>query len=141
MTNTLSVAEAKAKLSEILNRVRERGERYVIQRHGKPVAAVVPVEDLPLEHRLQADDWLNAFLDLGPEAAEGGPIAAVRDGDQITIDIPNRNIHLHLPQQEIEARLKEWQPPPPRVKSGYLALYARWVESADKGAILPHRVD
>jgi len=70
MTNTLSVAEAKAKLSEILNRVRERGERYVIQRHGKPVAAVVPIEDLPLEHRLQADDWLNAFLDLGPDGDE-----------------------------------------------------------------------
>jgi len=78
---------------------------------------------------------------ISPEAAEGGPIAAVRDGDQITIDIPNRNIHLQLPQQEIEARLKEWQPPPPRVRSGYLALYARLAESADKGAILPHRVD
>jgi len=78
---------------------------------------------------------------ISPEAAEGGPIAAVRDGDQITIDIPNRNIHLQLPQQEIEARLREWQPPPPRVRSGYLALYARLAESADKGAILPHRVD
>ena len=78
---------------------------------------------------------------ISPEAAVGGPIAAVRDGDQITIDIPNRNIHLQLPQQEIEARLREWQPPPPRVRSGYLALYARLAESADKGAILPHRID
>ena len=78
---------------------------------------------------------------ISPEAAEGGPIAAVRDGDQITIDIPNRNIHLQLPQQEIEARLREWQPPPPRVRSGYLALYARLAESADKGAVLRHRID
>ncbi len=78
---------------------------------------------------------------ISPEAAEGGPIAAVRDGDRITIDIPNRNIHLQLPQKEIEARLRKWQPPPPRVRSGYLALYARLAESADKGAILPHRVD
>lgn len=76
MTRTLGVAEAKAKLSEILNRVRERGERYIIQRRGKPVAAVVPLEDLPLEHRLQADDWLIDLLDLGPE---GEALADVLD--------------------------------------------------------------
>jgi dihydroxy-acid dehydratase len=78
---------------------------------------------------------------ISPEAAEGGPIAAVVDGDQITIDIPNRNIHLHVPEQELEGRLTEWRPPEPRFKSGYLALYARLAESADKGAIIRHRLD
>jgi len=77
---------------------------------------------------------------ISPEAAEGGPIAAVEDGDRITIDIPNRNIHLHLPEGEIEARLANWDPPPPRFTSGYLALYARLAESADKGAIIRHRL-
>lgn len=77
---------------------------------------------------------------VSPEAAEGGPIAAVEDGDEITIDIPNRNIHLHLPEEEIKARLANWEPPPPRFTSGYLALYARLAESADKGAIIRHRL-
>lgn len=67
MTNTLSVAEAKAKLSEILNRVNEKGDRYIIERRGKPVAAVVPLQDLPLEQRVPADDWLRGLLDLGPD--------------------------------------------------------------------------
>lgn len=76
---------------------------------------------------------------ISPEAAEGGPIAAIRNGDQITIDIPSRNIHLHVHDQEIKNRLGQWQPPPPRIKSGYLARYARLAESADKGAIIRHR--
>ena len=67
MTNILSVGEAKAKLSEILNRVREKGDRYIIERRGKPVAAVVPLQDLPLEQRVPADDWLRGLMDLGPD--------------------------------------------------------------------------
>ncbi len=70
MTNMLGVAEAKAKLSEILDRVREKGERYIIQRRGKPVAAVVPLEDLPIEQRVVANDWVTELLNLGPEGAE-----------------------------------------------------------------------
>ena len=76
---------------------------------------------------------------ISPEAAEGGPLAAVRDGDEITVDIPNRNLHLHVSDRDIEARLADWQAPPPRIQSGYLARYARWAESADKGAIIRHR--
>ncbi len=78
---------------------------------------------------------------ISPEAAEGGPLAVVRDGDRITVDIPNRRLHLHVPDDEIAARLAQWQPPPPRVKSGYLALYARLAESADRGAVIRHRVE
>jgi len=78
---------------------------------------------------------------VSPEAAEGGPLAAVRDGDRITIDIPNRNLELHVSDQEIADRLAGWQRPEPKFKSGYLALYSRLAESADKGAIIRHRND
>jgi dihydroxy-acid dehydratase len=77
---------------------------------------------------------------VSPEAAEGGPIAAVRDGDLITIDVPGRRLHLHVPPDEIEKRLASWQRPSPRFTSGYLALYSRLAESADKGAIIRHKL-
>jgi dihydroxy-acid dehydratase len=76
---------------------------------------------------------------ISPEAAEGGPLAIVRDGDLITVDIPNRRLHLHVSDEEINARLVTWQRPVPRFQRGYLALYARLAESADKGAIIRHR--
>jgi dihydroxy-acid dehydratase len=76
---------------------------------------------------------------ISPEAAEGGPIAAVQDGDLITIDIPKRSVHLHLSEEEIKGRLAGWQRPEPKFKKGYLALYSRLAESADKGAIIRHR--
>jgi dihydroxy-acid dehydratase len=73
---------------------------------------------------------------ISPEAAEGGPLAAVRDGDRITIDIPVRQLTLHVPNEEIAARLTAWQRPPLKVTRGYLALYARLAESADRGALI-----
>lgn len=76
---------------------------------------------------------------VSPEAAEGGPLAAVRDGDAITIDIPQRRLHLDVDDAEIQTRLAQWQRPPLRFTSGYLALYARLAESADQGAIIRHR--
>jgi dihydroxy-acid dehydratase len=75
---------------------------------------------------------------VSPEAAEGGPLAVVRDGDLITVDIPNRRLNLALSDAEIRARLSTWQRPAPKFKKGYLALYARLAESADKGAIIRH---
>ncbi len=78
---------------------------------------------------------------VSPEAAEGGPIAIVQDGDMITVDIPARRLHLHLSDEEIAARLARWQRPALKIKSGYLALYARLAESADKGAIIRHKVE
>ena len=78
---------------------------------------------------------------VSPEAAEGGPIAAVEDGDTVTIDIPNRNLHLDVTQEQIAARLQRWQRPEPKFRKGYLALYSRLAESADKGAIIRHRYD
>jgi dihydroxy-acid dehydratase len=76
---------------------------------------------------------------ISPEAAEGGPLAVVEDGDEITIDIPNRNLHLHVADEEIMRRLQSWQRPEPKFKKGYLALYARLAESADKGAIIRNK--
>ena len=78
---------------------------------------------------------------VSPEAAEGGPIAIIEDGDKITIDIPNRKLQLHLSDQEIQDRLAKWQRPEPKFKKGYLALYSQLAESADKGAIIRHKLD
>ncbi len=78
---------------------------------------------------------------ISPEAAEGGPLAVVEDGDLITIDIPDRSLHLHISDEEIQSRLARWQRPNPKFKRGYLALYARLAESADKGAIIGHKIE
>ncbi len=73
---------------------------------------------------------------LSPEAAAGGPIALVREGDRIRIDIPVRQLTLLVDDQELERRRAAWQPPEPRVKTGYLARYARLVSSAAQGAVM-----
>ncbi|HEY1266555.1 MAG TPA: dihydroxy-acid dehydratase [Candidatus Binatia bacterium] len=72
---------------------------------------------------------------VAPEAAAGGPIAAVRDGDTIVLDIEKRRLDLDLPADEIAARLKNWSPPPPRYKTGVMAKYAKLVSSASEGAV------
>ncbi len=71
-----------------------------------------------------------------PEAAVGGPIALVNEGDIITLDIDNYKIKLEVSDEKLEKRRAEWKAPQPKVSSGYLARYARFVSSADKGAIL-----
>lgn len=71
-----------------------------------------------------------------PEAADGGPIALVQEGDTITLDINNYKIHLEVSDEELAKRKAAWKCPEPKVKHGYLARYAKLVSSADKGAIL-----
>ena len=71
-----------------------------------------------------------------PEAAVGGPIALVEEGDMITLDINNYKITLEVSDEELERRRAAWKAPEPKVKTGYLARYAKLVSSADKGAIL-----
>jgi dihydroxy-acid dehydratase len=73
---------------------------------------------------------------ISPEAAEGGPIAAVRDGDTIAIDIPNRSIRLEIKDDELQARLSNWQRPPRKITKGYLGIYSKLAASAAEGAIL-----
>jgi dihydroxy-acid dehydratase len=77
---------------------------------------------------------------ISPEAAEGGPLAIVEEGDKISIDVIECTIHLHLTDDEIEKRLKAWQRPEPKVKQGYLSIYSRLASSADEGAIIKHRL-
>ena len=71
-----------------------------------------------------------------PEAAVGGPIALVEEGDMITLDINNYKITLEVSDEELEKRRAAWKAPEPKVKTGYLARYPKLVSSADKGAIL-----
>ena len=72
---------------------------------------------------------------IAPEAAHGGPIAALRDGDVIEIDVEARELRVGLETEEIEKRLADWSPPAPRYKSGVFAKYARSVSSAADGAV------
>ena len=73
---------------------------------------------------------------MSPEAASGGPIGLLKDGDTIKIDIPGKRMDVKLSGEELEARRAAWEAPEPRVKEGYLARYARHVGSAAKGAIV-----
>ena len=72
---------------------------------------------------------------VAPEAAHGGPIAVVRDGDIISIDVPQRKLDLEVPADEIKARLRAWTPPQPRYRTGALAKYAALVSSSALGAV------
>jgi len=72
---------------------------------------------------------------VAPEAEAGGPIAAVREGDTICIDIPARRLDLLVPEDEIARRLEAWQPRPPRVTGGFMDVYRRIVSGADEGAV------
>jgi dihydroxy-acid dehydratase len=72
---------------------------------------------------------------VAPEAARGGPIAAVRDGDRITFDIAARELRLDVPDQDVRARLAAWKPPAPIFTTGVMAKYARLVSSASEGAV------
>ncbi len=73
---------------------------------------------------------------VSPEAAAGGPIALVRDGDIISIDIPNRRLELEVSEEELARRRAEWTPPPIRTRSKWLRRYASLVTSGSKGAVL-----
>ena len=72
---------------------------------------------------------------ISPEAAEGGPIGLIKEGDTIVIDIPNKKIDLKINQKELTRRKKTFKPKEPTIKTGYLARYAQFVTSASTGAI------
>lgn len=73
---------------------------------------------------------------ISPEAMAGGPIAFVKEGDEIFIDIPNRKLELMISDEEMAKRKAEWQAPEPKIKTGYLSRYARLTTSASTGAVL-----
>jgi len=70
---------------------------------------------------------------ISPEAAAGGPIAAVRDGDIININVSRRTLNVEIDDEELKRRLSEWKPRPPKISKGYLRRYSFLVQSADKG--------
>jgi len=73
---------------------------------------------------------------ISPEAMQKGPIAIVREGDRIAIDIPAKTLTLKVSDQEIKDRLARWSPIQPKITHGYMARYARMVSSASEGAVV-----
>jgi dihydroxy-acid dehydratase len=72
---------------------------------------------------------------VAPEAAHGGPIAGLRDGDVIVLDVARRRLDVELSDAQMTERMASWTPPPPRYATGVLAKYARLVSSASTGAV------
>lgn len=86
--------------------------------------------------RMSGTAYGTVVLHTAPEAAAGGPLAVVRDGDMIELDVPNRRLHLDIPDQELEARLNAWAPTVEMADSGYAWLHQAHVEGAETGADL-----
>jgi dihydroxy-acid dehydratase len=86
--------------------------------------------------RMSGTAYGTVVLHTAPEAAAGGPLAVVRNGDTITLDVPNRRLHLHLSDDELATRLAAWQAPQPPLNSGYWKLYVDTVLQADEGCDL-----
>ena len=84
--------------------------------------------------RMSGTAYGTVILHTSPEAAVGGPLAAVRNGDMISIDVPNRTIHLDVPDTEIAARLADWTPLPDQPQSGYARMFLDHVDQAHTGA-------
>jgi dihydroxy-acid dehydratase len=77
---------------------------------------------------------------VSPEAAVGGPIAIVQNGDTVTIDIPKRKLDLDIPADEIRKRLSNWSPPKRKLRPGFLSIYAKTAEQAEFGALMDARL-
>ncbi len=136
-------------LKTILDGKIQKGEVVVIRYEGPkggpgmremlaPTSAIVGIgrdRDVALltDGRFSGGSRGAAIGHISPEAAEGGPIAAVQDGDQIEIDIPGKRLNLLIPDEELKKRLFQWKPPKKELK-GYLKRYARLVQSAHTGA-------
>jgi dihydroxy-acid dehydratase len=86
--------------------------------------------------RMSGTAYGTVVLHTSPEAAAGGPLAIVRDGDMIEMDVPNRRLHLDVPDEEIAARLATWKNTVTPPDSGYARLYHDHVTGADTGADL-----
>jgi dihydroxy-acid dehydratase len=85
--------------------------------------------------RFSGGTWGFCIGHVAPEAVDGGPIAFVRDGDRIRIDVPTKRLDLLVDEAELAERRKGWQPLPPRYTSGVLAKFAKLVRGADMGAV------
>ena len=83
--------------------------------------------------RMSGTSYGTCVLHVAPESAAGGPLALVRDGDLVRLDVPGRRLDLLVPDDELTARRRAWQPPAPAPERGYGALFARHVTQADQG--------
>ena len=83
--------------------------------------------------RMSGTSYGACILHVSPEAHIGGPLAAVRTGDLITVDVPNRSIHLHVSDEQIADRLRTWSPPPRDYPRGYNKLFAQHIRQAHEG--------
>ncbi|MEY4285913.1 MAG: hypothetical protein RL111_2588, partial [Pseudomonadota bacterium] len=98
----------------------------------KGVTDMVRISDA----RMSGTAYGTVVLHTAPEAAAGGPLALVQNGDTITLDVPQRKLHLHVDDQELARRRAAWKPPEPAMQSGYWKLYIDHVLQADEGADL-----
>ncbi len=73
---------------------------------------------------------------ISPEAADGGPIALVEEGDRIEINITAKRVSLKVSEEELKKRRERWRPPEPKIKEGYVYRYSKLVSSGAKGAVL-----
>jgi dihydroxy-acid dehydratase len=85
--------------------------------------------------RFSGGTWGFCIGHVAPEAVDGGPIAFVKDGDKILIDVPSKTLDLLVSEQEMAERKKGWVPNPPRYTTGVLAKFAKLVQGAEKGAV------
>jgi dihydroxy-acid dehydratase len=139
-------------MQAILNRRIRKGDCVVIRYEGPaggpgmremlaPTAAIVGMgleNDVALitDGRFSGGTKGPCIGHISPEASSCGPIAILKNGDKISIDIPARRLEVKISDTEIEKRFRHWKPVPPKIKTGYLARYSKLVSSADKGAIL-----
>jgi L-arabonate dehydrase len=86
--------------------------------------------------RMSGTAYGTVVLHTAPEAAAGGPLAVVRNGDMIELDVPKRRLHLDIPEAELARRLAAWTKPAPPLASGYWKLYVDHVLQADEGVDL-----
>lgn len=86
--------------------------------------------------RMSGTAYGTVFLHVSPESAIGGTLALVQDGDMIEVDVPNRKLHLDVPEEELERRRAAWSPPERPLPRGYVSLYVEHVNQADTGADL-----
>jgi dihydroxy-acid dehydratase len=98
----------------------------------KGVTDMVRISDA----RMSGTAYGTVVLHTTPEAAAGGPLAVVRNGDRIELDVAARRLHLHVSDEELKQRLADWKPPAPPLTSGYWKLYIDHVLQADQGADL-----
>ncbi|MEL6897974.1 MAG: dihydroxy-acid dehydratase, partial [Planctomycetota bacterium] len=111
---------------------------------GFPEWGMLPIPDRLLQQgvrdmvrisdaRMSGTSYGTCVLHVSPESWVGGPLALVRDGDEIELDVDARRIHLHVDDEQLQQRRKHWQPPQPHYERGYGQLFAKHVTQAHEG--------